>query len=315
MKSKKLTYTDSSMAQAAYNGGPCTDQDIINTIQCIDAGGAHDTCLRANNLPVSTATDEYFFTRHLTSSPDLDPVSITSIGEHQTCVQTALTDHSPVTRVCFSDMNNPESHTIHVLEQMTLPRAQAGLEPGSSAHHSAVHNGFFTACGMTKIMPTAPISSDVKPICLFSASGPQDDVTKLCFDSQNPGMPVVTRVEVIENGSLVPVKGHQMMVFENNKPQSVMYEEGAPLPSVVCTPEEMPDPLQVVSPNFEEIPVHETALEAVVPVGPVSYEDFDPEAVAPVALVPHQTSLSLWGSLSGALKCWYYGTNPCVLKE
>lgn len=310
-----LKYGSAAEAQAAYNGGPCVDRDIVNTIRCIDAGGQHDMCLRANNLPVSTATDEYFFTRHMTSSPDLDPVSITSIGDYQTCIQTALTERSPVTEICFLKTNGLESRTIRTLDQITLSRAQAGLESGSSAHHSAVQTGFFTACGMTKVVPTVPISADVIPTCLLSAPGPQDDVTKICFDPQNPAMPVVTRLEVVEKGVLVPVKGHEIMIFKDSKPHSVVYEEGAPLPSVDCASEKMSSSLQVVMPRIEEVSSLETALERVVSESSVSYGDVDLEPVAPAALAPYQNTLSLWGSVSGALKCWYYGINPCVLKE
>lgn len=289
-----LKYSSAADAMAAYSGGPCFEQDIVNTIRCIDVGGGHDACLRANNLPLSTSTDEYFFTRHVSASPNLDPVSITSIGDHQTCIQTALTAHSPVTQVCFSDMRHVANHTTQVLDQMTLSRAQAGLESGSSAHHMAVQTGLLTACGMTKVMPTTPIAHEVIPTCLLSATGPQDDVTKLCFDPQNPGMPVVARLEIMEEGILVPMKGHQIMTFEDSTPGSVMYVEGAPLPSVVCLPEEMPAPLMVVTPLPEEVPHLEVAVSE--------------------HLAPYKNSLSLWGSISGALKCWFYGINPCVLE-
>lgn len=288
-----LKYTSVADARAAYSGGPCPDKGITNAISCIDAGEGHGTCLSSNNLPQSASADEYFFTRHVSASPNLDPVSITSIGDNQTCIQTALSANAPVTQVCFSDMHHVANHTTQVLEQMTLSRAQVGLESGASAHHMAVNADTY-GCGITKVMPTTPIAHDVTPTCLLSATGPQDDVTKLCFDPQKPGMPVVTRLEAVEEGILVPVKGHQIMTFQDSDPQSVMYLEGAPLPSVVCLPEEMPAPVVVVRPLPEGVSPLETAVTT--------------------PLVPYKGSLSLWGSLSGAFKCWFYGINPCVLE-
>jgi len=109
-----LEWNNLADAKAHYGGGSC-QKDPWDTVM-----KPASSCLREDKglqecrilIPADVEQDLYVFTRHPSSNPDIDPVSIVRLQDGKTCFQTALTEDSSVTEVCFPNLQDPNTRTV-----------------------------------------------------------------------------------------------------------------------------------------------------------------------------------------------------------
>lgn len=215
-------YDTLSETRAAYSGGPCDDSldsVVDKVLGCLIEGNSIEECHRL--APQELKLDHQVFTRH---SPGEIVSSVEIHNGGKVCFLTA-DKQSAVTKTCFPTITDPSKRTIEKLPEMTLARAQEGLEIGDSVLHVAVHREedmtttllqklgtFLRLMGDKKARDWLPKSSDCggfrktsettqlseKAICLLTALHPQGPVTQTCFDPANPSHIIAKTTEGIE---------------------------------------------------------------------------------------------------------------------
>lgn len=180
-----------SEAREYYNGGPCQGQlgELMKpAVACLKSEAPLQTC--ASDI---IDTDIYIFTRHQTSQSELDPVSIVKAEKGQTCFYTALNADSAVTKTCFADLKTPQIRTTEKLDAFTLTEAHKGINPGQSVKHISIKKDF-TSCGAFEEVPA---KQDIlgETICLLTALEPGGEVTKTCFNPDDPAILTLEKVE------------------------------------------------------------------------------------------------------------------------
>lgn len=183
-----LEWNSVADAKAHYSGEQCADdpwKDLMTPAsQCVREGGSLQRC--RDFITDQTETDLYVFTRHPTSEPGMDPVSITKLHVDQTCFLSALGKTSDVTKVCFPNLSDPSIRTTERLDGMILQDAHQGVGPGQSVQHIGmrrIQDG--RQCGF---FHNTQANNDVggQPTCLLTSLKKSGDVSQICFDPKSP---------------------------------------------------------------------------------------------------------------------------------
>ncbi len=197
-----LEWNNLAAAKAHYNGGACPKKpwDTVMTpaSSCLKEGKGLEVCRIL--IPADVKQDLYVFTRHPSSNAGIDPVSIVRLDDGKTCIQTALTQDSAVTEICFPNLQDPSTRTVKIIENLKLSKAHEGLKPGESVQHIGLHlkgtgfGGEERSCG-TFHDASADYNLGEQPICLLTAQNPGEDVTQVCFNPKHPEAITVKKAE------------------------------------------------------------------------------------------------------------------------
>lgn len=177
-----------------YGGTDCSNtraDQIMPAVLCLREGKGLKSC--RNEIPTGVAFDLYQFTRHPSTAPDLDPVSMIRWKDHNVCFYTALRAGGQVTEICVYDPKETFPRSVRAVNKDDF-RLHEGLERGKSIVHVALDPSMRNGCG-TFTTIDAKNHLGPHPTCILSAIAPQGDVTLLCYDPDHPSSLVLKRAD------------------------------------------------------------------------------------------------------------------------